>query len=58
MLEIKYKFRIPTKKTSRIHVAPENTAVLLLDQPSREASTTCTRITRRYDITINANTTN
>jgi hypothetical protein len=53
------ELRIPTKKTNPIHnEAPENTTFLLLDQPSGEASTTCTPITRRNEIGISANTAN
>lgn len=53
------ELRIPTKKTNPIHNdAPENRTFLLLDQPSGEASTTGTPITRRNEIAINANTAN
>lgn len=62
---IKIKFydinelRTPTKKTNPTHKeAPENTTFLLLDQPSGEASTTGTPITKRNEIAINANTAN
>jgi hypothetical protein len=50
---------IPTRKTNPIHnEAPENMTFLLLDQPSGEASTTGTPITRRNEIAISANTAN
>lgn len=53
------ELRTPTKKTNPIHnEAPENTTFLLLDQPSGEASTTGTPITKRNEIAINANTAN
>ncbi len=53
------ELRIPTRKTNPIHnEAHENTTFLLLDQPSGEASTTGTPITRRNEIAISANTAN
>lgn len=48
---------MPTRNTKPIHrEAPENTVFLLVDQPSGDARTTGTPITRRKDRTINANT--
>jgi hypothetical protein len=53
------ELRTPTKKTNPTHnEAPENTTFLLLDQPSGEASTTGTPITKRNEIAIKANTAN
>jgi hypothetical protein len=54
--EIK-EFKMPTRNTKPIHrEAPEKTVFLLVDQPSGEASTTGTPITKRKERTINANT--
>jgi len=53
------ELRTPTKNTNPTHnEAPENTTFLLLDQPSGEASTTGTPITKRNEIAIKANTAN
>ncbi len=53
------ELRIPTRKTNPIHnETTENMTFLLLDQPSREASTIGTPITRRNEIAISANTAN
>lgn len=48
---------MPTRNTKPIHrEAPEKTVFLLVDQPSGEASTTGTPITKRKERIINANT--
>lgn len=50
---------IPTKKTNPIHNdVPENTIFLLLDQPSGEANTTGTLISKIDEVAINAKTAN
>ena len=49
------EFRIATRKTSPIHNdVPENTTFLLFDQPSGEANTRGTLITKTEEVTINA----
>jgi hypothetical protein len=54
--EIK-EFKMPTRNTKPIHrEAPEKTVFLLVDQPSGDASTTGTPITKRKERIINANT--
>jgi hypothetical protein len=54
--EIK-EFKMPTRNTKPIHrEAPEKTVFLLVDQPSGDAKTTGTPITRRKERAINANT--
>ena len=46
---------IPTRKTNQIHNdVSENTIFLLLDQPSREANTTGTLISKIDEVAINA----
>ncbi|KAK8322062.1 hypothetical protein V6Z11_A12G144300 [Gossypium hirsutum] len=51
--------RIPTRKTNPIHKdVPENTIFLLLNQPSGEANTTGTLISKIDEVAINAKTTN
>ncbi|KAL4198725.1 hypothetical protein AMTRI_Chr03g47490 [Amborella trichopoda] len=53
------ELRIATKKTNPIHNdVPENTIFLLLDQPSEEANTTGTLISKFDEVAINAKTTN
>ena len=53
------ELRIPTKKTNPIHNdVPENTTFLLLDQPSGEANTTGTLISKIAEVAINAKTAN
>jgi hypothetical protein len=53
------ELRIPTRKTNPIHNdVPENTTFLLLDQPSGEANTTGTLITKSNEVAINAKTAN
>ena len=53
------ELRIPTRKTNPIHNdVPENTAFLLLDQPSGEANTTGTLINKIDEVAINAKTAN
>ena len=50
---------IPTRKTNPIHnEVPENTIFLLLDQPSGEANTTGTLISKIDEVAINAKTAN
>src|SRR5438046_1725464 len=53
------KLRITTRKTNPIHNdVPKNTTFLLLDQPSEEANTTGTLISKIDEVTINAKTAN
>jgi len=53
------ELRIPTRKTNPIHNdVPENTTFLLLDQPSEEANTTGTLISKIDEVAINAKTAN
>lgn len=53
------ELRIPTRKTNPIHNdVPENTIFLLLDQPSGEANTTGTLISKINEVAINAKTAN
>ena len=53
------EFRIATRKTNPIHNdVPENTTFLLLDQPSEEANTTGTLISKINEVAINAKTAN
>ncbi len=53
------ELRIPTRKTNPIHNdVPENTTFLLLDQPSGEANTTGTLISKIDEVAINAKTAN
>lgn len=53
------EFRIATKKTNPIHNdVPENTTFLLFDQPSGEANTRGTLITKTEEVAINAKTAN
>jgi hypothetical protein len=53
------ELRIPTKKTNPIHNdVPENTTFLLFDQPSGEANTTGTLISKINEVAINAKTAN
>ena len=53
------ELRIPTRKTNPIHNdVPENTTFLLLDQPSGEANTTGTLISKIAEVAINAKTAN
>ena len=53
------EFRIPTRKTNPIHNdVPENTTFLLPDQPSGEANTTGTLISKINEVAINAKTAN
>lgn len=53
------ELRIPTKKTNPIHKdVPENTTFLLLDQPSGDANTTGTLISKIDEVRINAKTAN
>ena len=50
---------IPTRKTNPIHNdVPEKTIFLLLDQPSGEANTTGTLISKIDEVAINAKTAN
>ena len=53
------EFRIATRKTNPIHNdVPENTTFLLFDQPSGEANTRGTLITKTEEVAINAKTVN
>ena len=53
------EFRIATRKTNPIHNdVPENTTFLLFDQPSGEANTRGTLITKTKEVAINAKTAN
>ena len=53
------EFRIATRKTNPIHNdVPENTTFLLFDQPSGEANTRGTLITKTEEVAINAKTAN
>ncbi|KAK9659925.1 hypothetical protein RND81_O138800 [Saponaria officinalis] len=53
------ELRIPTRKTNPIHNdVPENTRFLLLDQPSGEANTTGTLISKIDEVAINEKTAN
>ena len=53
------EFRIATRKTNPIHNdVPENTTFLLFDQPSGEANTSGTLITKTEEVAINAKTAN
>lgn len=53
------ELRIPTRKTNPIHNdVPENTKFLLLDQPSGDANTTGTLISKIDEVAINAKTAN
>ena len=53
------ELRIPTRKTNPIHKdVPENTTFLLPDQPSGEANTTGTLISKIDEVAINAKTAN
>jgi len=53
------ELRIPTRKTNPIHNdVPEKTIFLLLDQPSGEANTTGTLISKIDEVAINAKTAN
>jgi hypothetical protein len=53
------EFRIATRKTNPIHIdVPENTTFLLFYQPSGEANTRGTLITKTEEVTINAKTAN
>ena len=53
------EFRIATRKTNPIHNdVPENTTFLLFDQPSGEANTSGTLITKTDEVAINAKTAN
>ena len=53
------ELRIVKKKTNPIHNdLPENTTFLLLDQPSEEANTTGTLISKIDEVAINAKTAN
>ncbi|KAL1095955.1 hypothetical protein V6Z11_D06G191700 [Gossypium hirsutum] len=53
------ELRIPTRKTNPIHKdVPENTIFLLLNQPSGEANTTGTLISKIDEVAINAKTAN
>jgi hypothetical protein len=53
------ELRIPTRKTNPIHNdVPEKTKFLLLDQPSGEANTTGTLISKIDEVAINAKTAN
>jgi hypothetical protein len=53
------ELRIPTKNTNPIHNdVPENTIFFLLDQPSGEANTTGTLISKSDEVAINAKTAN
>jgi len=53
------ELRIATRKTNPIHNdVPENTTFFLLDQPSEEANTTGTLISKIDEVAINAKTAN
>lgn len=53
------ELRIATRKTKPIHNdVPENTTFLLLDQPSEEANTRGTLISKIDEVAINAKTAN
>ena len=53
------ELRIPTRKTNPIHNdVPENGTFLLLDQPSGDANTTGTLISKIDEVAINAKTAN
>lgn len=53
------ELRIPTRKTNPIHNdVPENTTFLLPAQPSGEANTTGTLISKIDEVAINAKTAN
>lgn len=53
------ELRIATRRTNPIHNdVPENTTFLLLDQPSEEANTTGTLISKIDEVAINAKTAN
>jgi hypothetical protein len=53
------EFKIATRKTNPIHNdVPENTTFLLFDQPSGEANTRGTLITKTEEVAINAKTAN
>ena len=53
------ELRIPTRKTNPIHNdVPENTTFLLSAQPSGEANTTGTLISKIDEVAINAKTAN
>ena len=53
------ELRIATRKTNPIHNdVPENTTFLLFDQPSGEANTRGTLISKIDEVTINAKTAN
>lgn len=53
------ELRIPTRKTNPIHNdVPENKKFLLLDQPSGDANTTGTLISKIDEVAINAKTAN
>lgn len=53
------ELRIPTRKTNPIHNdVPENRTFLLPDQPSGEANTTGTLISKINEVAINAKTAN
>lgn len=53
------EFRIATRKTRPIHNdVPEKTTFLLFDQPSGEANTRGTLITKTEEVAINAKTAN
>jgi hypothetical protein len=53
------EFKIATRKTNPIHNdVPENTTFLLFDQPSGEANTRGTLITKTKEVAINAKTAN
>lgn len=53
------ELRIPTRKTNPIHKdVPENTRFFLLTQPSGEAKTTGTLISKINEVAINAKTAN
>ncbi|KAK8321333.1 hypothetical protein V6Z11_A12G094300 [Gossypium hirsutum] len=53
------ELRIPTRKTNPIHKdVQENTIFLLLNQPSGEANTTGTLISKIDEVAINAKTAN
>ena len=53
------EFRIATRKTNPIHNdVPENTTFLLFDQPSGEANTRGTLITKTEEVAIYAKTAN
>jgi hypothetical protein len=53
------EFRIATKNTNPIHNdVPENRTFLLLDQPSEEANTRGTLISKTDEVAISAKTAN